>query len=372
MSDNSLETVGGEQESTKIIIKGIKDYYKVGVIQPGDVSNPVKGVEYYHVNSKKRIKHLVRNPFVFLSYIIRVRRLIIYKSPKMIHTQAQVSFFIVALLSKFKLIPKNIKLIHTERGLYTKYNSFFKRVFHFFMKELDVLVTTTKFNMNYWKEAMEQRNQFVEYKVIENTAGEIFESYDNQLENLKPDKSIVIGFAGRYCDWKNWPLAVEICKKLNDELGNKLHVKMAVGCLDDKAKHDTQNMFDNLKSILGERFQGLVNIDIEAMNKYYYELDVFILTSDYNTESFGRTLVEAMSRKTIVLTTNAGGAVEVVGNKKNVYNTVEGFSERILNLLAHPHIMDYEKEENLLRVKEKYSLINNIEKHLKLYNHYNN
>nr|WP_235599980.1 glycosyltransferase family 4 protein [Alkalihalobacillus trypoxylicola] len=219
---------------------------------------------------------------------------------------------------------------------------------------------------------MEQRNQFVEYKVIENTAGEIFESYDNQLENLKPDKSIVIGFAGRYCDWKNWPLAVEICKKLNDELGNKLHVKMAVGCLDDKAKHDTQNMFDNLKSILGERFQGLVNIDIEAMNKYYYELDVFILTSDYNTESFGRTLVEAMSRKTIVLTTNAGGAVEVVGNKKNVYNTVEGFSERILNLLAHPHIMDYEKEENLLRVKEKYSLINNIEKHLKLYNHYNN
>lgn len=366
MSDNGLETVGGEQESTKIIIKGAEKDYKVGVVQPGKLSNKSTGTKYYFLTNRTRIKHLIKNPIAFFLYINKVRKIIIKEKPRIIHTQAQVSFFIVGLLRKLFMVPKNIRFIHTERGLYAKYSVFFKKIFLFFMKELDVLITTTEFNMKSWKAAIKEKNLSMDYKVIENTAGELFESFDNKMEG-KDTTKLVIGFAGRYTSWKNWPLAVEITKKLNEKLKDKLYVKMAIGCLDEKSEIDTKAMFKELDGILGNRFTGMINIDIQTMDTFYYDIDIFILTSNYNTESFGRTLVEAMSRKTIVLTTNAGGSVEVVGNLENVCDNADEFVKRVLNFYLDPETMEKEKEKNLIRVKEKYSLSNNIGKHLRLY-----
>ena len=366
MSDNGLDTVGGEQESTKIIINGLKGKYSLGVIQPGNISKPIKGVTYFNLTEHTRMKHLIRNPFAFIKYILKVKQIINSKKPRIIHTQAQVSFFIVALLKKIRLISKGNYLIHTERGLYTKYNTFFKYIFYFFMRELNMLVTTTEFNMKYWKEALNKREFLLDYRIIENTAGELFEVYDDSL-NVKDEKKLIIGFAGRYCDWKNWPLAVEISEKLNDIIGSRLEVKMAVGCLDEKALKETKLMFQRLDEVLGCRFDGKINITIEEMNKFYYDIDVFILTSAPNTESFGRTVVEAMSRKTVVLTTDAGGSVEVVGNPDNVYKSAEDCVERILEFFNNKEKMDKEKEKNFERVRKIYSLENNLRKHLDMY-----
>ena len=130
---------------------------------------------------------------------------------------------------------------------------------------------------------------------------------------------------------------------------------------------DTIEMFTKMKSLLGERFEGKINIDISEMNKFYYDLDFFILTSKHNTESFGRTLVEAMSRKTIVLTTNSGGSVEVVGNKNNVCETADDFIKKIVEYYNNRNLMEEEKEKSFKRVREKYSLKNNVNKHIRMY-----
>lgn len=236
----------------------------------------------------------------------------------------------------------------------------------FFLKETNILVTTTEFNMKHWKKALETKGIQLEYRVIENTAGKLFENYDELLKK-RDDKTLAIGFAGRYTDWKNWPLAVEISEKLNYILGNKLKVTMAVGCLDEKALEKTKKMFNCMKKTFGNRFDGKINISIEEMNKFYYDIDVFVLTSKYNTESFGRTLVEAMSRKNVVLTTDAGGSVEVVGNENNVLKTADEFVEKIMELFNDRDKMMEEKERNLKRVKDVYSLDNNLSKHLDMY-----
>lgn len=368
LTDNSLDTIGGAEESTKILLSEIKHDYSLGIIHPGNVSNPKPGVTYYPLTQQKRLKQVIKKPFSFIKYISKVRKIIRKEKPKVIHTQAQVSFFIVALLRKLKLISKEIQLIHTERGLYTKYSGFIKKIFQFFMRELNVLVTTTEFNMKYWKQAIQKANIHVDFKIIENTAGELFETYDSAKER-EEDGKLVLGFAGRYADWKNWPLAVEISEKLNEVIGEKLIVHMAVGCLDDKAEKETHEMFERLSALLGDRFEGKINISLKEMDYFYYGLDVFILTSNYNTESFGRTLVEAMSRKTIVLTTNAGGSVEVVGNNKNVITSSNNFIERIIDLSSVKEVMILEKERNLLRAIEQYSLKNNRNKHHELYEH---
>src|SRR5699024_168429 len=106
-----------------------------------------------------------------------------------------------------------------------------------------------------------------------------------------------------------------VCIKLEKETEIDFKVKMAVGCLDSESRKETEKMFTRLKEALGEKFIGEINVKFEDMDQFYYDIDFFLLTSNYNTESFGRTLVEAMSRNTVVLTTNAGGAVEVVGNE---------------------------------------------------------
>jgi len=366
LSDNGLETVGGEQESTKIIIENLKGSFNIGVIQPGKTEHYEQDVEVYKLTSHTRIKHLIKHPFSFLNYILKTKNIIKQKKPVIIHTQAQVSFFIISLLKKFKFISQDIYLIHTERGLFTKYNTLTKQIFYFFITELDTLVTTTEFNMKFWKKSLDERGFELNYKIIENTAGKLFEEYDSNFKKEHGD-SCVIGFAGRYCGWKNWPLAVEISKELNKTLGEKLKVKMAVGCLDDKSLADTKVMFKKLKNLLGNRFDGNINIDIKSMSRFYNNLDFFILTSNYNTESFGRTLIEAMSKKTGVLTTNAGGSVEVVGNNDNVCETVNEFTNRILYFYGNKNLLELEKENNLKRVNDHYSLSNNVEKHNKMY-----
>src|SRR5699024_3459640 len=114
MSDTDLNTVGGEQESTKIIIEGIKDKYSLGVIYPGELKKQRESVAYYELTNKKRMKDLIKNPIKFVKYIIQTRKIIHQNNPKIIHTQAQVSFFIVSLLKKMHLISRDIFTIHTE------------------------------------------------------------------------------------------------------------------------------------------------------------------------------------------------------------------------------------------------------------------
>lgn len=366
LSDNGLETVGGEQESTKIIINGVKDEFKLGVIQPGKVKMKSSSVKYYNMTEKMRIKHLIKNLFAFISYINKIRKIIKRDKPKIIHTQAQVSFFIIGLLSKLKLIPKSTKFIHTERGLYIWYSFFFKKLFKFFMTELDTLITTTKFNMKHWKKALIsiKFNQ-INFMVIENTAGEIFETFDPSKK--KKHNKFVVSFAGRYSAQKNWPLAVEIAEKLYEEIGSSLKVIMAVGCLDKKSELVTKEMFKNLKNKLGDSFKGSINIDLEQMNELYYETDIFIVTSLPNSESFGRTVVEAMSRKCIVLSTDAGGPTEIIGRRDNILKNSDEFVSRILELYNDKDLFEMESDLGYEKFKNSYSLNNNLEQHSELY-----
>src|SRR5699024_9066564 len=103
-------------------------------------------------------------------------------------------------------------------------------LFRLFIPSLDVFVVTTKYNMSLWSSVIKNITKPIRFEVIENTAGPLFES-SNFLK--KRELPLTIGFAGRYCDWKNWPLAVEIVEKVLElRASQKIRVKMCVGCLD--------------------------------------------------------------------------------------------------------------------------------------------
>ena len=103
------------------------------------------------------------------------------------------------------------------------------------------------------------------------------------------------------------------------------------------------------------------------MDQFYYDIDVYILTTLKDGESFGRTIVEAMSRNTVVMTTDAGGSVEVVNDDQLVLEDADEFAEKVVYYYENPQLMEEQKRKNRKRVKDVYSLKNNLDKHIELY-----
>lgn len=367
ITDNNISTVGGEQESTKIILDAIKDKYNVSLVQPGSSNLISPSFKMISVSKKDRLKYVFKNPFNILLYIALLIKIIFKEKPDIIHTQSQVSFFVISLLLKLNIFKDRAVLIHTERGLYSKYGSFFKKIFSFSFKRLDFLILTTHLNFSYWEPIAKKANKNLRLKVIENTAGPLFEKSAANV-NVQPIKNkLVVGFAGRYCDWKNWPLALEISKSLLNIYGDDFHVHAVAGCLDEKSKKEANAMFNSFKEVLGDNFFGYINLSLKEMIVFYDNVDVFIVTSDYGTESFGRTVVEAMSKGCLVLSTDCGGPKEIIGNSDFILSSAKDFAEKASCYMRNPEALNEIKLRNKMRVIEHYSHQNNLSKHFSIY-----
>lgn len=364
INDNNLSFLGGERESQLILINELKEKYNMAIIQPGEFNEIINGVKIFSLTKSLRMKYLIRNPFAFINYILRVGKTLYKIHPQIVHSQSQVSFFIISLLKRLHMIPDDIILLHTDRGLYTKYNVFFRRLFQFSFKYLDTLVTTTQFNRDCWKRANANKNIHLNYKVVSNTAGKIYETLDER--RLVHNVFLTVGFAGRMCNWKGWPLAVKICEEVNKILPD-MHFKMYVSCFNKSDENKTNKMFSYMESLCGNRFEGRINVPFDEMEQFNYDIDIYILTSSPNSESFGRTIVEAMSRMNAVLTTDAGGAVEVVGKKSNVHVNATDFAKHIKYWYENRENLANEKLANLTRVRDKFSLHSNVNGYLTLY-----
>ena len=363
--DHSLDLVGGSVESLKVIMDYIKNKYVVALFSPGRYSDNDSKIKHFHHSKHKSMKAMIKHPIEFFRYYIRLVKTINEISPKIIHTQEQIGYFAVAFFKRMKWIRGDIILIHTERGLYEKYSNLIKKIFFFSLPYTNYVITTTNYNRDLWISAV--KNKFGKYDdkymVIENTAGKKFEIYDENESGRKVDE-LKLGFAGRYCSWKGWELVENICYCLKDD---DIFVEIVMGCDNQKEVNSTNAMFARIYEKLGKRFSGHINYNINEMNEFYYRIDVFGITSDPGTESFGRVLVEAMSRKVVVIGTNCGGATEVIGNFEHILNTAEEFADFARKLKYDRKQLQKKAEDSLIRFREKYSLINNIEKHNILY-----
>lgn len=360
-----MSLVGGSQESVKVVINGIKHIYDVSLFTPGTDEYIDSNVCHYHYSKYDSMKTMLPHPIEFLEYYLHLLRVIRRERFVIVHTQEQVGFFAVSFMKRLRLIDRKTILIHTERGLREKYGWGINLLFDYSLKYTNVLVTTTHYNYRAWEEVIRKRysKRSISCKLIENTAGMLYEKFD--AGERKDSEKLRIGFAGRYCAWKGWDLAEEICNGLAENPAMEIHI--AMGCLTEGDTLSTQEMFRRLKGKLGDRFRGEMNLDMEQMDKFYYGIDVFVLTSKPHTESFGRVLVEAMSRKVAVLGTDCGGAVEVIGDSELICHGAESFIQKIDMFEKDRALLSKIQEEGYQRVRANYSLKNNIEKHKQIY-----
>lgn len=374
--DVPLENIGGAQESMKIIIKGLSDKFNFYMITPKSekqLKNQfiIEDYDEFSISFKIIKGQFIRNYKKTFKLLKKIRAIILDLNPDIIHVQMSSGMFCVGLLKYFNLIPKSIKIIYTDREVLDKYTKLQFLSRKVFCKKFDYITCTTNYNANLYRELDVFVNES-NLKVINNTAGYEFDNY-NQLkrETLRAEYSIhkedlVIGFAGRVCDDKNWPLAIDIIDKLSTKY--KFKVLIALGT--DKSRENiihANNIIDKIKNIIGKRnVLDFIDIPLSKMQDIYYINDIFILTS--KNESFGRTAVEAMSRKNVVFGTRVDGLKEVIGYEEYLYENLDEFIEKINYLINDKHKIHNEKEKFYNHYKNNYSTQISNRKYENLYN----
>jgi len=361
---------GGAQISTLTIAKLLESRFQVKpyILAPEDsfynklATN--EEVELVPIKTAERnLKILYKNPVSFSRALKEINCIVERINPDIIHSQMPVSFIINAFLKT----TKNSIKIHTDRGFYDKYRLPMRLLNWKAAQKMDCLITTTVCNARKWQKAVN-----VPVEIIPNTASAAF----NQFDEVKHEKvrnaygtnnSFVIGFAGRMSNLKNWPLAVEIVKQLK-RTGSNFYVALALGVYlpSETGKKQALQLVNELRSLLGTRLLYFENLSQEKMSDFYYLVDIFVLTSKF--ESFGRTAIEAMARKCCVLGTNVGGIPEVIGDSDLICSQdPECFVEKILGFYRnHDHLVR-KKNEMLNRFNTFFSQNSIANRQYKIY-----
>lgn len=122
----------------------------------------------------------------------------------------------------------------------------------------------------------------------------------------RPKNTIRLGAMGRMVHQKGFDVLLRACALLQNHQRN--YKVIIAGDGEERAK--LERLAGELKLHNVEFVGWLDNVD-----EFYNHIDVFCLTS--RTESFGLVLLEAMSRKKLVIAPNIQGPAEIIKNHKN-------------------------------------------------------
>lgn len=316
LCDFPIDSIGGAQKSLVTMANAMNEQQYDVYVTSENITNKdfllnchFKVLEFSKGNGK--IEQVIRKLIFLLKIYQKIK-------PDIIHVQFAQYAYVLMLAKKLKLIKKDVRCIYTDRHFFTAYNQRYQKMFINQINDWNDIIFTTNINKQEWEKALYGKEYKTNFHVIYNVLDpEWFESNHNVTVN-KDHNQLVIGFAGRYVDWKRWDTVEEICIKLLSIDDIKVNVAISYDKGNSSSEKDMYIYIEKLKKILNNRIEIFVNVDTKKMMQFYDNLDLFILTSE--KESFGRTLIEAMSRNCSVLSANSGGAPEVIGRKDLLFS----------------------------------------------------
>lgn len=383
-----IDLAGGGQMSTQTLCEGISAYsshdtsvYGFESTEDNYVFDPVvvcptllsktaddypftiityESDENRELSKLSRIKNFFGRIASFYSIIRR-------EKPDLIHismSESVISYGFLRCLGFFKNIP----FVYTDRGLCYGYRRHSKFCILQTMKRAAYMLTTTQYNKGLW----DKENVACPIRVIPNTISSAFDKYDDTMRKQMRDRfgikdgELVIGFAGRISEEKDWPSVGGIVKALADS-----HVSFKVALVLSVYEDRDAAIVEDIKASITEHIGSdnliyMQDLSQAEISDYYYMVDIFVMTSNF--ESFGKAAVEAMSRKCAVLSTAVGGLPEVLGKDENLYDKkdLQVFTNRVKELLD-AGCMQEEREYFYNRYKGLFTKEANVYRHIELY-----
>jgi len=369
-----IDLPGGAQMSTQSLCQGLRKA-RAGiepvVVCPSLLEKSKEDYPYSVITYKAYENRENRKIVRFWNLILRIfayREIINKVKPDIVHIQMPESAIAYGILKTFGLFP-NIKYVFTDRGLYYGYRKHSISLLCYSLKYGDQILCTTKLNKNLWLE----NTNFSNIALISNTISDEFEEFreEKRREVRKRqgygENDFVLGFAGRVCQEKNWPLVQKICRALTDR---KIHykVELVMAVFEQGDEEVVKEVRKGIEECIGkENLCYHQDLSQSEMADYYYAVDVFLMTSKF--ESFGKAAVEAMSRKCAIISTKAGGLVEVVGKEENLYevDNIKKCVDYIEELERNREKLKEEKAFFYERYEKNYSQKKCLKEHILLY-----
>jgi len=368
-----IDLPGGGQMSTLTLCEGLvaNGNYEPVVCCPrlltkSESDYPFKIVTYESDENRELNKFSrIRN---FLKRIGDFKRIIKSEQPDLIHvsmSESLISFGALRVTGHFKKTP----FVYTDRGLRFGYRKHSMFCILKTMKYAARMLTTTEFNKSLWqKESIP-----CDITVIPNTISKSFDRFDDarreskRVENGIMPGELVIGFAGRISEEKDWGSVPSIVKSLSDA-GIKFKVALVLSVYEDRDEQIKKELIDGIEAVIGhENLIYMQDLSQDEISDYYYMVDIFVMTSMF--ESFGKAAVEAMSRKCAVLSTPVGGLPEVIGKSEDLYekSDLSVFAKRVRELMESPEKLSKEREYFYERFKNLYTRDVNVSRHEAVY-----
>ncbi|MBO4902171.1 MAG: glycosyltransferase family 4 protein [Lachnospiraceae bacterium] len=367
-----IDLPGGGQMSTQTLCEGLLgDTFETVAVCPTLLRKkasdyPFRVVEY--ASDENREKSRVLRVLNFLKRIGSFYRIIRREKPDLIHvsmSESLITYGFLRCLGIFARIP----FVYTDRGLAYGYRKHSKKCILATLKHAGRLITTTHFNERLWLDSHVQ----TKITVIPNTIGNVFANYDPTMREKQrkkygfSDRDLVIGFAGRISEEKDWDFVPVLTGELS-AAGVPFRVALVISVYEEQDAQIVKDIRGRIASQIGEEnLLYLQDLSQAEMADYYYMVDIFVMSSIF--ESFGKAAVEAMSRKCVVLSTNAGGLPEVIGREEDLYSKedTDRFVKRVRTLAASKELLEEEREYFYRRYVENYTLETHLERHAALY-----
>ena len=187
------------------------------------------------------------------------------------------------------------------------------------------------------------------------------EKFRNLEERTAPRKGkLTCVSVGRLSPPKNYPLLLRVAEKVHEKWPDVKFVILGDGELRETVEEQlTRQHSRDYVHLMGS---------VSDVNRYLWEADIFLMTSDY--EGLPLTVLEAMAAGLPVVSTKAGGVVDVVENEENGLlvdcGDEQGLVSAIDRLCASPEdCISFSQKSRELSLK--YSLRNMAEAYLRLY-----
>lgn len=302
---------GGAPRSTSILADEMAKLHEVYMLMPytGEKGNP--NIQYRQVKRfKNSFPFLFTQPLHALFLVWEVYKVVKDVNPDIIHAEMPRGARALGVLRKMGFVKA--PLIYTEREFVTGLRKMYQRLYSILVaKPYDLIICLSKKSIPFW---LQYREKGV--VAIPNPGGREFDFYSDEdfkdaitkLRGYNAENLNVV-FVGRYLNTKRWDLAENIITKYNKKnASGKVHFYVAVAySSDDK---DAMGMVERLEKQPNVTLYS--NASVGIMNALYYACDLHLITS--SIESFGRTAIEAMSRKCAVYSTDAGAISETIGD----------------------------------------------------------
>lgn len=327
--DCSINNGGAPKSSLILASEMAKRNYDVFLVMPKSIfKEKTKNIKVIQVDRfSNEFPFLFKNPIKSIELTFELLKIVKKIKPNIIHAQMPRSARALGFLKKMNLI-NDVKLVFTEREYVSDLRRIYKTIYKFFIiNNYDKIICLSKKAMPFWI-----KNKAKSVVNIYNPGGKIYDAYCSKYRirrNNRNSKRINIIFVGRMIKNKRWDFVVEIIKSFTiDELNNFNFIIVAsTNSLEEKRYlNSLKKKFDSFQNLYF--YENLTNYELSSL---YYSTDIHVITSI--RESFGRTAIEAMSRKNVVIATNVGALEEILDNKSLILEPkVETFHDKIMSL----------------------------------------